>query len=116
MGQAQKMFKHTKLSIIIKKKKKKKEREKKLGNMEFVITYLHCTTNMGCLKKYWKERNITAQLKKKTIKRTCHAGSEFYDDDNIDNLRCMFVTRPVQANSLQDRVLGGDSDTARNTA
>lgn len=36
-----------------------------MGNMEFVITYLHCTTNMGCLKKYWKERNITAQLKKK---------------------------------------------------
>lgn len=116
MEEAQKMLKHTKLSIIIKKKKKKEEREKKLGNMEFVITYLHCTTNMGCLKKYWKERNITAQLKKKPIKRTCHAGSEFYDDDNIDNLRCMFVTRPVQANSLQDRVLGGDSDTARNTA
>lgn len=45
--------------------KKKREREKKLGNMEFVITYLHCTTNMGCLKKNWKERNITAQLKKK---------------------------------------------------
>lgn len=39
MGQAQKkIFKHTKLSIIIKKKKKKWEREKKLGNMEFVIT------------------------------------------------------------------------------
>lgn len=41
---------------------------------------------------------------------------EFYEDDNIDNLRCMFVTRPAQANSLQERVLGGDSDTARNTA
>lgn len=38
MGQAQKKcFKHTKL-IIIKKKKKKREGEKKLGNMEFVIT------------------------------------------------------------------------------
>lgn len=66
MEEAQKMLKHTKLSIIIKKKKKGGEREKKLmGNMEFVITYLHCTTNMGCLKKNWKEINITAQLKKK---------------------------------------------------
>lgn len=66
MGQAQKKcFKHTKLSIIIKKIKKKGGRERKLGNMEFVITYLHCTTNMGCLKKNWKERKITAQLKKK---------------------------------------------------
>lgn len=54
MEEAQKMLKHTKLSIIIKKKKKREGREKKLmGNMEFVITYLHCTTNMDCLKKNW---------------------------------------------------------------
>ena len=28
----------------------------------------------------------------------------------------MFETRPAQASSLQDRVVGGDSDTVRNTA
>lgn len=82
--------------------------------MEFVIIYLYCIINMGCLKKYWKERNIIVQFKKKTIKRICYVGLEFYDDDNIDNLRCMFVIRFVQVNSLQDRVLGGDLDIVRN--
>lgn len=57
MEEAQKMLKHTKLSIIIKKKKKEGEREKigKYGIHYNIITYLHCTTNMGCLKKIGKK-------------------------------------------------------------
>lgn len=55
MEEAQKMLKHTKLSIIIKKKKRGGREKKLMGNMEFVITYLHCTTNMDRLKKIGKK-------------------------------------------------------------
>lgn len=65
MEEAQKMLKHTKLSIIIKKKKKGGEREKIDGKYGIRYNIFTLYNKHGPPKKNWKERNITAQLKKK---------------------------------------------------
>lgn len=56
------MFIYTKRSIIIKKKGREREKIGKYGIRYNIFTLYN---KHGLPKKNWKERNITAQLKKK---------------------------------------------------
>lgn len=62
MGQAQKMFKHTKLSIIIKKKKKKEGEREKIGKygIRYNIFTLYNKHGLPKKKLERKKHNCTA--------------------------------------------------------